>query len=467
MDSEARFNNLDFSINFLQTNFKCKIILVEEDVTSKIQGRYKDVQYIFIKSLFPIFQRTRLMNKAVNELLDTPYFCLYDMDVFINPETYIQAVEYLKEYSVVYPFNGRFYDIPQKYNQNKALRTSDIVDGDKVLLNVNSLGGAVFFRTTDFIKGGMENEMFLGWGYEDNERFVRFTKLGFRIKMMDNPMYHFIHPRGINSSGTNPHVRTNKTECEKIEKMSRAELVRHIDTTFHWCKQRKIMKISIVIPTYEMAGKGVEFLSYNIGKILEQTFTDFSVIISDHSLNTDIERLLDSYHDDRLVYLNNTTNRGICTANLNYGIMHADGEIIKPMFQDDYFYSKNALTVIHNAFLEGNKWVCVSSNSTKDRNKYSDTFTPKWNNDMVYGHNTMSSPSCIAYLKDNEIIWDETLLWLLDCKFYYDMYNKHGLPYFAKETLVTNFQHPDQVTNLLSAEQKQAEVNLMKQKYPK
>ena len=466
IDSEERLANLDFCINFLQTNFKAKIILIEEDATSKIVNRYQNVHYIFIKSLFPIFQRTRLMNKAVNELLDTPYFCLYDMDIFIDPETYIQAVEYLKEYSVVYPFDGRFYDIPQKYNKNKDLRTKDIANVDKVMINSNSYGGAIFFKTTDFIKGGMENELFLGWGYEDNERFVRFTTLGFRIKRMDNPMYHFIHPRGINSSGTNPNVYTNRAEFEKVSRMTNAELVKYVDTTFHWCKLRKIMKISIIIPTYEMGGRGCEYLRYGISSILEQTFTDYEVIISDHSENDDIQNIAESYHDGRIKYVRNPYNRGNPAANLNWGIRHTSGDIIKPLFQDEYFHSHNALQVIHNLFIDGHKWVAVGCTHTKDRETYFHEIVPQYNNQIVYGKNTMSSPSCIAYLRDKDMSWDERLIWLLDCKFYYDMFKKYGLPYVENEILITIVMHPDQLTNTLSDGLKQQEIDLMKMEYP-
>jgi hypothetical protein len=465
IDSPERINNLDFCINFLQTNFSPKIILVEEDETSKVENRYTGIQYIFIKSLFPIFHRTRLLNKAVNELLDTPYFCLYDMDVFIDPEIYIQAVEHLKQYSVVYPFSGKFYDIPQKYNQNKALRSSDIIEQDKVLLNGDSLGGAVFFRTTDFIKGGMENEFFLGWGYEDNERYIRFGKLGFKIKRMDNPIYHFTHPRGMNSSGTNPNVWTNRAESEKIERMTKTELIRYVNQQFHWCKQRKILKISIIIPTYEMNGIGVTALQYNIGKILEQTFTDFEVIIADHSVNSDIENLISSYRDDRLTYLRNTTNRGNPCSNLNFAVAHATGSIIKPMFQDDYFYDKNALNVIHGLFLAGHKWVSVACNHSEDRINYYNDFYPSWNDNILYGINTMSSPSCIAYVRDNEVFWDEAFIWLLDCKLYWDLFRKYGLPYFEKQILVTNYSHPAQLGKTLTPRNKQLEVELMRREH--
>jgi hypothetical protein len=78
----------------------------------------------------------------------------------------------------------------------------------------------------------------------------------------------------------------------------------------------------------------------------------------------------------------------------------------------------------------------------------------------------MSSPSCIAYLRDKDMSWDERLIWLLDCKFYYDMFKKYGLPYVENEILITIVMHPDQLTNTLSDGLKQQEIDLMKMEYP-
>lgn len=464
---QERYNNLDFCVNFLQTNFKSKIILMEEDEESKIAGRYQNIQHVFLKTFFPLYQRTTTTNKAVHELVDTKYICLLDMDVFIDPDIYIKAVEHLKDYSVVYPFSGLFYEIPQVYNQNRALRMADINEADKITLGEHSPGGMVFFRTIDYIQGGMDNEFSVGWGYEDNERFIRFTKLGYRIKRLDNPIYHFTHPRGLNSSGANPNIVANRTECEKTEFLPRNALIERINNLFHWCKKRKIMQIVIIIPTHEMGGRGEEFLRYNLGKILEQTFPYYRVIVTDHSLNDDIKLAVESYHDDRFLYLKNENNRGSSSANLNHGIAHAGGGLIKPMFQDDYFHSRDALAIIHEAFLTGIRWMMVGSNDTLDRTTFTSTLVPTWNDRIVHGRNTLGSPSCIAYYSDINVVWDERLLWLMDCKFYWDMYTRFGLPHIEPRTLVTNFGHPAQVSRVLTEERKKSEVDLMKKEFPK
>ena len=52
--------------------------------------------------------------------------------------------------------------------------------------------------------------------------------------------------------------------------------------------------ISIGIPTYEMSGYGVYYLNELLETISYQTFDDFEVIISDHSIDTKIEDFINS-----------------------------------------------------------------------------------------------------------------------------------------------------------------------------
>jgi glycosyltransferase involved in cell wall biosynthesis len=53
---------------------------------------------------------------------------------------------------------------------------------------------------------------------------------------------------------------------------------------------------SIAIPTWEINGKGVEYLDYSLNIIAQQSFTDFEVIVSDHSQNDDIKNLCEQWN---------------------------------------------------------------------------------------------------------------------------------------------------------------------------
>lgn len=224
------------------------------------------------------------------------------------------------------------------------------------------------------------------------------------------------------------------------------------------------MTISIVIPAYEAGGRGVEFLSNNIDHILLQSFSDYEIIISDHSIDGKISKYLSYVDDDRIRYYMNSNGRGSSSVNLNNAIRYATGNIIKPMFQDDYLFHPKALEIIVKRFDEGAKWLVCGNNSTYDRKNYFNEMIPYWNDDIIYGLNTLSSPSCIAYL-NNGMVWDERLIWLVDCKFYRELYDRYGGPTIEDAILVTNYGHEGQLTNTMGQARKDWELNLIKKEY--
>ena len=59
---------------------------------------------------------------------------------------------------------------------------------------------------------------------------------------------------------------------------------------------------TIAIPTWEINGKGVEYLEYSLNIIAHQTFKDFDIVISDHSINDDIKNLCKEWSSNRYYY---------------------------------------------------------------------------------------------------------------------------------------------------------------------
>jgi glycosyltransferase involved in cell wall biosynthesis len=233
IDTQERLKNLDFCVKYLQNNFDTNILIIENDTESRIHKRYEGVRHILYIGKTNDFHRTKLLNYAV-KVSKTDYFCNMDCDVFIEKDCHIKAIEMLANYSVVYPYSGSFYDIPQKYNTYNTLKFSDVPENEKGLINPNSTGGCIYFNKKDFIVGGMENENFISWGYEDNERYERFNTLGFKIKRLENPLYHFTHPRGVNSGFSNPHIPKSKIEYDKIHLMNKSQLTNYVNETFKW-----------------------------------------------------------------------------------------------------------------------------------------------------------------------------------------------------------------------------------------
>ena len=104
----------------------------------------------------------------------------------------------------------------------------------------------------------------------------------------------------------------------------------------------KSVCISVCIPCYEMSGEGHKYLEHNLNQLLIQDFKNFEVIVSDQSKNNEIKVLCDRYKNSlNLKYYPNTDGKKQASANTNYAMKKASGDIIKILFQDDYLFSKN------------------------------------------------------------------------------------------------------------------------------
>ena len=73
----------------------------------------------------------------------------------------------------------------------------------------------------------MENENFKAYAPEDKERYYRFNMLGYSVGRIENYVYHLEHARGENSWFNNPHMGGNQNEWEKINGMSKEQLMQY------------------------------------------------------------------------------------------------------------------------------------------------------------------------------------------------------------------------------------------------
>lgn len=112
--------------------------------------------------------------------------------------------------------------------------------------------------------------------------------------------------------------------------------------------------VSVVIPVYN----GEKFLHEAINSILKQTYSNFELIlVNDASNDTSID-IINSFKDERIVYLENPKNLGIGLSR-RVGIENANGKYIALLDQDDISYSDRLKKQIE--FMEQNKNVGASS----------------------------------------------------------------------------------------------------------
>lgn len=232
------------------------------------------------------------------------------------------------------------------------------------------------------------------------------------------------------------------------------------------------MKISIAIPTWECYGRGAEYLNDLLRTIQIQSHKDFEVCISDHSIDDEVLKEVKQFEEKfEIVYAKNKNDRGNGPANTNKAIEMCSGDIIKVMFQDDFFYDTESLEKIHSEFEKNDDmWLVNGCNHTSDDgyNFYWEMY-PSWNNNFLEGVNTISSPSVLSFRKEVDNRFDETLVSFMDCEFYYGMNEKYGQPIFLNDVLISNRVGDYQISSNIKnkAELQSRESEYCKKKYRK
>jgi glycosyltransferase involved in cell wall biosynthesis len=93
-------------------------------------------------------------------------------------------------------------------------------------------------------------------------------------------------------------------------------------------------KVSILIPTYNYA----HYIGEAIESALNQTYTDFELIIIDDQSRDNTDEVVARYlTDPRVRYYKNKVNLGLA-ANFNEALKYASGEYIKYLLADDLFH---------------------------------------------------------------------------------------------------------------------------------
>lgn len=249
IESQDRLRNIVLSLAYLLKNFKTNVIIQEVDEESKFQ-KYaapqlenliedlSTVTLIYEESKDPIFHRTRVLNDMLMESR-TDVVVNYDTDVIFPVDSYFKAYHMIlnQGYDLVYPYGQGEYQYKVNVDQelinsliNSNFSEESFEKHPNKEQSTSDYGWAQFFKRQSYIDGGMENENFVSYGYEDNERPVRFEKLGYKVGRVRDKVYHMEHVRTMNSWFTNPHIENNKNLYEMLKDMSPEELKTYYET---------------------------------------------------------------------------------------------------------------------------------------------------------------------------------------------------------------------------------------------
>ena len=247
IESADRMRNAITSIIFLLENFDTNIIVKEGDeepifgsqVLPQIQQYFGNefeklnIKVLFEKTNTPEFHRTRYLNEML-QMVETSVVVNYDCDIILPIETYISAEQSIirGESDVVYPYG--FGNFARMVTVNDAIVTEFLTDGfnydlldNNAKVNNARFGFCQFFNTEVYKNNGMENEEFIAYAPEDEERSFRFNELGFKVNRVEDVVYHLEHYRSPNSWYNNPHMKKNFALWEEIQKMSKEELIKY------------------------------------------------------------------------------------------------------------------------------------------------------------------------------------------------------------------------------------------------
>lgn len=210
-------------------------------------------------------------------------------------------------------------------------------------------------------------------------------------------------------------------------------------------------KLSIAIPCYEMNGIGDEYLSQCLNSIKKQSFTDYEIIIADHSSDNKIETLVQNFNEDfDIKYFRNLNFRGNGPYNTNFAIEKCQGDIIKILFQDDILFSDLSLETIVNSLVDSSyNWLLCGFNHTSDGKTFTRSMIPKWTTYMLEGDNLLGGPTNFACKKESIEKFDDNLKLCMDTEFYHRMRYNHGNPLIISDILVSHREHSNRISNNL------------------
>jgi len=260
-ESEDRIRNAFTSLTYLLNNFDLNIILKESDksprfeldVLPKIKAytnkdKLKNLTYIFEQTEDEIFDRMRIINEMLY-ISKTSVIGNYDVDIILEKETMQEVLRLIKQedYDVIYPYGlGDYqfavnsnYDLINNFIENNY--NFEILHSNGYIKSSHS-GHIQFFKKDSYISGGMENENFKSSSPEDQERFHRFQKLGYKVGRINHLVYHMEHVYDhskLNTVPGNPHFNENWNLFNRLIEMSSEDLKSYYDNQEYLKKYKK------------------------------------------------------------------------------------------------------------------------------------------------------------------------------------------------------------------------------------
>lgn len=170
-------------------------------------------------------------------------------------------------------------------------------------------------------------------------------------------------------------------------------------------------KVSVIIPTYNRA----DHVKEAVESVLQQSFTDFEILVVDNGSTDDVRTVIKQIPDDRIRYF--YKDNGVLASARNFGLIKALSKYIA-FLDDDDLYSENYLEVMVRCLekeeeygMAYSQFTNIYPDGTKVKGFGSDRYLSGWQTRNFFGKMPCILPSAIflrnSVLKD--FFFDETL----------------------------------------------------------
>jgi glycosyltransferase involved in cell wall biosynthesis len=224
--------------------------------------------------------------------------------------------------------------------------------------------------------------------------------------------------------------------------------------------------VSVVIPCYEMHGKGAEYLQCALHSIFLQTWKDVEVVVADNAQDGSITEVVDRWrHLLPIVHIRPGTRRS--TDTLNAGIRAATGDVVRILFQDDLLFGPDSLGQMMQAFHRGARW-CVGRYMHLIAGRLVRPLTSFASTAMAYGVNTIGPPSVLSFVNAHPpLLFNEDLVWLMDCEYYLRLLKRYGPPACIPSFNAIIRIGDHQLTHHISDQVRSREADIVLDSHPK
>ena len=171
-----RLNNLRRVLDWINGFGGVEVILVEQDKHSKISHLNLRAKHIFTKSNMP-YNRSWAFNVAIKNAKSN-IIVFGDSDLIMEPNQFITALNSMKDYEMVSPYNS----VVDLTAQESSLPLEQVINinrpgrGENDNQKINISGGISIFRKDAIQKIGGWNEDFWSWGCEDDYQTIKVGK---------------------------------------------------------------------------------------------------------------------------------------------------------------------------------------------------------------------------------------------------------------------------------------------------